>query len=162
MSMKGSAEKAGREEGRVIASFDCLSKSDSAVRAIVPGSIAVLGAAASSLRESSIIAVIILLLALLPALVPILTTQFPRTKSVCTLTETGVKIKPQKPNSKARYMKWSSIAKFSVKPLGMKGGRIYLYPKSPFGLFLREVIEPFKLSDFNTLFNLVSSRVGMY
>ncbi len=49
-----------------------------------------------------------------------------------------------------------------VKDLGMKAGRIYLYPRGALGLLRREVVQPLARSDHSLLFNLVSSRVGLY
>jgi hypothetical protein len=46
--------------------------------------------------------------------------------------------------------------------MGIKGGRIYLYPKGAFSIFRRETIEPLNMRDYSLLFNYVSSRVGLY
>ena len=105
---------------------------------------------------------LLILIAILPALAPLVATLFPKTKSKCTVSENGIRITPYKPRkSRGRFLPWLRLSRFSAKPMGLKGGRIYLYPRGPFGVLRREVIEPLEMSHYYLLFNQVSSRIGM-
>ena len=158
------ADKGKKEpEGREIASFECKASSGSSSMTILPGSIAVFAAMAANRSEGSWMVLIFVLIALIPLLAPLIATLYPRTRSTCTITENGIRLKPLKPtNARPRFLPWRGLGRFSTKPLGMKGGRIFLYPKGPFSIFRRVTIEPLKMSDYTLLFNHTSSRVGLY
>jgi len=155
--MAGEKEQQGRE----LNSFECKASSGSAAMTVLPGTIAIFVAMAN-FSEGGYIFLLLLIVALIPVLAPIIATIFPRTRSTCTICENGIRIKAIKGSSKARFYPWKKLARFSAKPMGMKGGRISLYPRVAFSIFRREAIEPLKMSDYTLLFNHVSSRVGLY
>jgi hypothetical protein len=156
----GSNEK--EPEGREIASFECKLSSESAPMATIPGSIAVFAALASSLDERVYIVLLLVLAGLLPVVIALVGSMVPRTKGKCTIKENGIGLKSLSGRSKARFFPWRGLSRFSSKALGIKGGRIYLYPRGPFSLFRRVAIEPLVMSDYQLLYNHVSSRVGLY
>ena len=158
----GGHGKRKEPEGREIATFECKSSSESAAMATIPGSLAILGALASSLDHPSLVVVLVILAGLLPLIISLATSLAPRTKSTCTIKEMGIKLKAISPRSRPRFLPWRGLARFSSKPMGMKGGRIYLYPKGPLGLLRRVTIEPAKMSDYQLLYNHVSSRIGLF
>jgi hypothetical protein len=152
-------------EGREIASFECKASgsSGSTSMTVLPGSIAVFAAIASNLSKGNWLLLVFVLVALLPLLAPLIASLYPRAKTTCTITENGIRLKAIKPpNAKARFYPWRRLARFSTKAMGMKGGRIYLYPRGAFSIFRRETIEPLNMRDYSLLFNYVSSRVGLY
>jgi len=152
-------------EGRAIASFECKTASAASVSsAVFVAFLALAAALASNLgSEAGAVAMIFIAVALVEVLTPLLATLVPATRSVCTLTETGILLRPARAEaSRGRFLAWSGISRFSSKDLGMKAGRIYLYPRGALGLLRREVVQPVALSDYSLLFNLVSSRVGLY
>lgn len=159
-------DKKEREpEGREIASFECKASGSSGATTmtVLPGSIAVFAAIASNLSEGDWMVLIFVLVALIPVLAPLIATLYPRTKTTCTITENGIRLKAVKPSkARARFYPWHRLARFSTKTMGMKGGRIFLYPKGAFSIFRRETIEPSNMADYSLLFNYVSSRVGLY
>ncbi|MBU7004809.1 MAG: hypothetical protein HXS50_04530 [Theionarchaea archaeon] len=167
MSKTGLEMESGEKdpEGREIASFECRASgsSGSTSMTILPGSIAVFAAIVSNLSEGNWLLLIFVLVALLPLLAPLIASLYPRTKTTCTIKENGIRLKAIKPsNAKARFHPWRKLARFSTKAMGMKGGRIYIYPKGAFGIFRRETIETQNMKDYSLLFNYVSSRVGLY
>ncbi len=165
MEMVDKATKSGKgePEGRELASFECRARSESISRAVLPGGMAIFAAIASSLSDPDIMVVLLVIIALLPVIAAIVSTLFPRTPSMCTITENGIRLKALKPaKARSRFLPWRNLARFSSKPLGFKGGRIYLYPKGPFSFLRREVIEPLQMSDFQLLFNYVSTRIGIF
>jgi len=156
----GSDEK--EPEGREIASFECKSSSESTAMATIPGSIAVFGALASSLGEQVYVVLLLVIAGLFPVVIALVGSMIPRAKSRCSIKENGIGIKPLSGRSKGRFLPWRGLSRFSSQALGMKGGRIYLYPKGPFSLLRRVTIEPIAMSDYQLLYNHVSSRVGLY
>jgi len=152
-------------EGKVLASFECKSASVASVSSAVFAAFLALAAGLASDfgSEPVVVAIIFIAIALVEVLSPFLATLLPATRSVCTVKEAGIFLKPATAqNTRGRFLAWSGISRFSSKDLGMKGGRIYLYPKGALGLLRREVIQPLALSDYSLLFNVVSSRVGLY
>ncbi len=153
-------------QGRELASFECKAKSGgnslhrsllahykhhSCMALIVSQSKSNPDLVSSMLVSVAIISVIGALTGLLPG-----------TRSICRVTEGGIRLRPVKARcGRGGFIKWRDLSRFSSKSLGLEGGRIYLYPRGPLSILRRVVIETLKLSDYQLLHDLVSSRVGM-
>lgn len=164
MKLEEKMLKEQKIEGREIASFECRARSESISKTALPGAMGIFAFIASGLSSNpDYIVIFFVIIALLPVIAPIISTLFPRTRSICTIKEGGIRLKPVKPkNARGRFLKWRDLSRFSAKSMGLNGGRIYLYPKGLFSFLRRDVIEPLNMSDYHLLFNYVSSRVGIF
>jgi hypothetical protein len=155
----------GGKEERVIASFECRAKGSGGVaRNLIPTLMAMVALLGSQFESNpELIIAFFVLLGVVASVAPVLVTMLPRTKTTCTLTDSGIGLKAVKPpKSRVRFYRWRNLARYSAKPMGVKGGRIYLYPKKPLAIFRREVIETLNLADYQVLYNMVASRVGLF
>ncbi len=165
--MESAGMKLGRtpqEEGCEIGSFECRTGGESVSRAFLPAILAIIaGITSAGGQYHELIIILFIALALLPVLVPLVGSAFPRTRAMCVVREGGIRIRPLKsPTARARFLTWSSMERFSAKPAGLVGGRIYLYPKGLLSVLRREVIQTLSMADYQLLFNHVSTRVGVF
>lgn len=154
--------KDGKEtEGEEIASLKCKANSGGASwSGLIPGLLALYALIESQSRNGLFVLLAVLLISTLASLLPAL---LAKTKSKLIITQAGIRIQPLKSeSSQGRFLPWTRVSHFSSNPMGNKGGRIYLYPKGPFGVLRRWVIETFNLFDYQLLFNQVYLRVSMF
>jgi len=149
-------ETPGEDE---IAEFRCKARSEGyASLQFISTMIALGGMVASQIGQNPTYAV--LLLALIIALGATISILRPRTASVCTVSKEGIKIVAESGRGRSRFLKWRDISRFSWSGGGEAGGTIYIYPKGLFSVLRREVIETLRLSDFNLLFNALTTRTA--
>jgi len=151
----------GEIKGEEIASFECRANSGGASwSGLIPGLLALYALVGSQSRSGLYALLAVLLISTLASLLPAF---LAKTKARLIITQGGIRIQPLKSkDSQGRFLPWGKMSHFSSDPMGTKGGRIYLYPKGPFGALRRWVIETLNLFDYQLLYNQVYLRVSMF